>query len=109
MVYKDAGINVIALSVDNAEDTQALADGLRLGSAVQMLHSIDAHAVAAATGALIQEGDRTFLHATGFVLDPEGNVANAVYSSGPIGRLTASDVLKKVVFEKAMRAKNSAG
>jgi len=29
---------------------------------------------------------------------------NAVYSSGSIGRLTANDILKKVIFEQARAA-----
>ena len=64
-----------------------------------MGHSLDAPAVAEATGANMQQGDRVFLHATGFLLDPEGNVNTSVFSSGPIGRFTANDVLKKVAFE----------
>ena len=35
-----------------------------------------------------------FLHATGFLLDPEGVVDIAVYSNGAIGRLTADDSLQ---------------
>lgn len=37
--------------------------------------------------------DGTYLHATGFLLDPNGKVDIAVYSSGAIGRLTATDSL----------------
>lgn len=101
LVLKNAGIKVYSVSVDSAEETQSLHDGLRIGY-VNMLHSVDPHAVAEATGAMIQEGDNVFLHATGFLLDPDGAVSNSVYSSGPIGRLTASDVIKKVAFGKLM-------
>ena len=108
LLLRQAGITVYSLSVDDAEQTQSLHDGLRIGY-VNMLHSVDAHVVAAATGAMIEDGERVFLHATGFLLDPEGNISNSVYSSGPIGRFTASDVLKKVAFgqlliEKAKKA-----
>ena len=98
MLLRSLGINVYALSVDDGPTTQQLADGLRIGY-VQMGHSLDAPAVAEATGANMQQGDRVFLHATGFLLDPEGNVNTSVFSSGPIGRFTANDVLKKVAFE----------
>ncbi len=101
LVLREAGITVYSASVDDAETTKALKDGMRIGY-VNMLHSVDAHAVAEATGAMIQEGDRVFLHATGFMLDPEGNVSAAVYSNGPIGRFSASDILKKMAFEKLM-------
>ncbi len=107
LLLRDAGISVFSLSVDDAEETQKLHDGLRI-SHITMLHSVDAHAVADSTGAMLQDGDRTFLHATGFLLDPQGVISNAVYSSGPIGRFTANDILKKVAWEKLMleRAKS---
>jgi len=44
------------------------------------------------TGAFFQP-EKSFLHATGFIIDPQGKVVVAVYSSGPIGRLTATDCL----------------
>ena len=100
MLLRDLGVTVVAASVDSVDDTQALADGLRLRF-VRMLAQLDGPAVAKDTGAYLQTGDRTFLHATGFLLDPSGEIVNAVYSTGPIGRLTANDVLKKVVFEQA--------
>lgn len=36
---------------------------------------------------------------TGFLVNPEGTIINAVYSTGPIGRFTASEILRKVRFE----------
>jgi len=100
------GVNVIAASVDPIDEVQRLNDGLRLRF-VQLVGEIDGPAVADATGAALQTGDRTFLHATGFLLDPSGAVVNSVYSSGPIGRFTANDILKKVLFEQRARAKAS--
>lgn len=94
------GVKVVAASVDSVEKTAALGDGLRVGY-VQMVGEIDGPAVAESTGANLQTGDRTFLHATGFVTNPEGKVVQSVYSSGPIGRFTANDVLKWVSFVQA--------
>ena len=94
-----ADITVVAASVDSIENVAALKEGLRVG--FPMFAEIDAHAVAASTGAMIQTGDRTFLHATAFLLNPQGQVVNSLYSSGPIGRFTASDILRKVLFERA--------
>jgi hypothetical protein len=104
MLLKQEGIAVVAASVDSVEEASDLAGGLRLRYA-QVLAGLDGPAVASATGAAIQTGDRTFLHATGFLLKPDGGIVNSVYSSGPIGRFTANDVLKKVVFEKFMANK----
>lgn len=99
-VLKLLGVTVVAGSVDTVEETADLAKGLRLRY-VQMLAELDGPQVAEATGAFLQTGDRTFLHATGFFLAPDGRILNAVYSSGPIGRFTANDILKKTVFEQA--------
>ena len=94
MLLRDLGITVVAASVDSVDYTRALADGLRLRY-VTMLAELDGAAVAEATGAFLQTGDRTFLHAAGFLVDPSGEIVNAVYSTGPIGRFTANDILKK--------------
>ena len=58
-------------------------------------------AVAESTGASMQTGDRTFLHATGFLINPEGKIATAVRASGPIGRVTPSEILRTVIFARS--------
>lgn len=55
-------------------------------------HSADARAIAAATGAFVND-EPLHLQSTGFVLAPDGTVITAVYSSGAIGRLVPEDVL----------------
>jgi peroxiredoxin len=87
---------VVALSVDDRATTQALVDGLRIES-YPVLHSADAQQIHELTGAFI-ETERGFLHATGFLLRPDGKVAQAVYATGPIGRLTPLDTLKVLEF-----------
>ena len=99
-MFKKLGVNVVAASVDGIDRTATLAEGLRL-SFVQMVSELDAAVVAEQTGAAYNSGDREFLHATGFLLDPEGVVSVSVYSSGPIGRFTANDTLKKVLFDQS--------
>ena len=101
-LLNNLGIRVVAGSVDSVERTAELAAGLRLGY-VRAVAGLDALAVARSTGAFIQEGDRTFLHATAWLVDPSGIIVNAAYSTGPIGRFTAADVLKKVIFEQSKR------
>ena len=83
-------IRVVAASVDDELTTRELIT--KHGLHYPVGHSADAVAVAAATGAFVNP-DPTYLQSTGFVLDPEGRVVIAVYSSGAIGRLTAEDVL----------------
>lgn len=90
-------MRVAAASVDPIDNVRSLREGLRVG--FPMYAEVDAAAVSAATGAHIHTGNKTFLHATGFLVNPEGTVINAVYSTGPIGRFTASEILRKVRFE----------
>lgn len=93
-----AGIKVVALSVDDEPTTAATIDKFKLGFPVG--HSADADQVATLTGAYVNETPR-YLQSTGFLLDPDGEVLNAVYSSGPIGRLVAEDVIGMVNYLKS--------
>jgi peroxiredoxin len=88
-------IKVVSLSVDGEATTKGTIEKYRLGFPVG--HSADADRVAAITGAYTNEAPR-YLQSTGFLLDPNGHVLNAVYSSGPIGRLVAEDVIGMVAY-----------
>ena len=57
----------------------------------------DARRVSAVTGAFF-EREKGYLHSTGFLIKPDGSVANAVYSTGSIGRLTAEDSLRVIDY-----------
>jgi hypothetical protein len=45
--------------------------------------------------------DKKFIHATGFLVRPDNTIEVACYSSGPIGRFVAQDVLRLVRFYKS--------
>jgi len=53
---------------------------------------MDAKEFANMTGAFF-DADKGFIHPTGFIIRPDGTLEDAVYSTGPIGRLTAADTL----------------
>ena len=93
--FADFGILVAALSVDDEATTQDLiaTHGLRF----PVGHSADAHAVAAATGAFVND-DPVYLQSTGFILDPSSRVIVSVYSSGAIGRLVPDDIIGLVRY-----------
>ncbi|HET7468216.1 MAG TPA: redoxin domain-containing protein [Gemmatimonadales bacterium] len=93
----ELGIGVAALSVDAESEAAALVTRLRLPFPVG--YGADPAAIAAATGAYV--GEARYLQSTGFVLDPEGRVELAVYSSGAIGRLVPDDVVGYVQYLKA--------
>jgi peroxiredoxin len=88
--FAQAGIKVVALSVDDEATTKELVEKHKLTFPVG--HSADAHAIGEATGAFVND-DPVYLQSTGFVLAPDGTVVTAVYSSGAIGRLVPEDVL----------------
>jgi peroxiredoxin len=86
----ELGIRVLAMSVDNEVDATRLVEKYGLDFAVG--YGIDADEIAASTGAYVNDSPR-YLQSTGFVLDPDGRVITAAYSSAAIGRLVAEDVV----------------
>ncbi len=86
----ELGAEVVALSVDTLEQAQQTVERQRLSFPV--LYGLDAHEVAEKFGASINE-DPLYIQATGFVLQPDGKIAVAVYSTGAIGRLVATDTI----------------
>ena len=95
----ELGIRAIALSVDNKTDAAALVEKHRLNFPVGF--GADADQIAGSTGAYVNDSPR-YLQSAGFVLDPNGRVITAVYSSGAIGRLVAEDVIG---FVRYLRSK----
>lgn len=94
----ELGIRVVAMSVDDETDASTLVEKHRLNFPVG--YRVDADRVAAATGAYVNDSPR-YLQSTGFVLDPDGRIITAVYSSGAIGRLVAEDVIGFVRYVKS--------
>lgn len=95
-------IKVTSVSVDDQKKTEALVEKYKLGFPVA--YGADAHAVSVATGAFVND-DPVYLQATGFVLNPEGRIVTAVYSTGAIGRLLPDDVLGLVRHLKSSSKK----
>ena len=93
--FAEIGILVAALSVDGEATTQNLI--AKHGLQFPIGHSADARAVAAATGAFVND-DPVYLQSTGFILDPSSRVVLSVYSSGAIGQLVPGDVIGLVRY-----------
>jgi peroxiredoxin len=83
---------ILALSAD----TQAEAWGTvqQLGLEFAVLYGLDPEAASRAIGCYTgsHEG-RPHIQPAAFILAPGGKIVHAVYSSGKVGRLTASDAL----------------
>jgi len=99
-----AGIRVAALWVDDEQTTAEFT--AKHGLTFPLGHSADARAVAALTGAFVNE-DPLYLQSAGFVLDPQGTVIVSVYSSGAIGRLVPEDVTGLVRYLREHAAASS--
>jgi len=90
--FRELGTAILALSADSRDDALSLVTALGLEFTVG--YGLDPEPVASAIGCYtgVREG-RPHLQPAAFVLDPDGNVVHAVYSSGKVGRLTARDAL----------------
>ena len=88
--FQKRGVLVAAASVDTLADAQKTVE--ELGLEFPMGYGLDAEDFATRFGAYY-EPKANYLHATGFLLKPDDTVQIAVYSTGPIGRLTTQDSL----------------
>jgi peroxiredoxin len=88
-------VRVVAASVDSADQTARLSEELGLHD-IEMASGLDADSVAASVGAYLDASREAFLQPTAFVLNPEGEVVQGLYSSAAMGRLAPYDVVKLV-------------
>ena len=95
------GVSVASVSVDDEATARELINKHHLTFPVG--HSADAGAIHDATGAFVNDNP-VFLQATGFVLDPAGDVIISVYSSGAIGRLMPDDVVGLINYVNSTHA-----
>lgn len=61
-------------------------------------YNLDPVGISRTTGAFY-DSEGGFLHAAGFIVSPDGRTAMAVYSTGPLGRLTPEDSLAWIKFK----------
>jgi peroxiredoxin len=95
--FRDKGIKIIGASTDSLEDAQKMVDRHKL--TFSLAYGMDTKEFANMTGAFFSD-EKGFIHATGFIIRPDGGVDDAVYSTGPIGRLTAADALMLIDHRK---------
>lgn len=93
-------VKIIAGSVDPIEKARETVD--KLGISYPVAHSLDAMEVSRITGAYY-DNERKFLHATGFLIRPDNKIDVVCYSSGPVGRFVAKDLLGLVKFYKKQK------
>lgn len=96
--FEKASITVVALSADPEAEARSTVE--EHGLELPVGYGLEAARIQARYGSYLG-GDRDYVQATGFVLDPAGRVQLAVYSSGAIGRLSAADVLGMIEHVRA--------
>ncbi len=89
--------------MDKLEDAQKMVERRKL--TFPLAYGMDAKKFAGMTGAFYDE-KKLFLHATGFIIRPDGTIEGAVYSTGPIGRLVAADALMLIDYLKTLASQN---
>jgi alkyl hydroperoxide reductase subunit AhpC len=89
--FEKRDIQVIAASADSWEKAIRTAEIYKLTFTIG--YGLDPAEVSALTGSFYS-AQENYLHATGFIISPEGKIEDAVYSSRSIGRLVAKDCLE---------------
>lgn len=93
-------IMVIAASVDPRENAREIIEKLALTYPIG--HGLNAEEISAMTGAYYHE-EKKFLQPTNFLIRPDKTIEVVSYSSGPIGRFVAKDVVRLVKSYKGKR------
>jgi hypothetical protein len=91
---EEENIGLAIGSAEPAEKVRKTVDKLGIHR-IPLAADLDPREISRRYGAFYDE-EKGFLHATGFLLLPGGKILNAVYSSGPIGRIMARDAINLV-------------
>lgn len=93
-------IGVIAASVVSIEDARETVKRYQISFKVG--YGLNAQEVSPKTG-VFYDGEKGYLHAAGFIIDPEEKIANAVYSTLAVGRLVVKDCLNLIDYFKQQK------
>lgn len=92
--YDEAEVQIVALSSDDEEGARSMKEEEDLSFPV--LYGVDVHEMEETLGTYVQHGDPEHLQPAQFILEPDGTMALACYSSGAVGRLSADEALEQV-------------
>ncbi|MBS3780351.1 MAG: redoxin domain-containing protein, partial [Desulfovermiculus sp.] len=98
--FRAENMGILAGSVDALPEAQKTVKELGLSFAVA--HGLDLDTIGQSLGGFF-ESEKRFLQPSGFLIRPTGTIEVASYSSGPIGRLKAADVLALTRYYKQNR------
>lgn len=92
--FDEADVQIVALSADDEEGARSMSEKEDL--AFPVLYGLDPDETRDTVGTYIEHGKRDHLQPAQFILEPDGSIALACYSSGAVGRLKADEVLERV-------------
>lgn len=93
--YTKDEVRLIAFSADDREHAREMQETHDISFAIG--YGVDAEAFARASGCYY-DPDEHYLHASGFILRPDGTIASAVYATGAVGRLRAEEALGQITY-----------
>jgi peroxiredoxin len=98
--FKERGISVIGLSVDPLDKAREIVEQTKLD--FPLAYGLKVPEDAERVGAWWDE-KRPMIQPSEFILGRSGKVLSATYSTGPIGRLRAEDVLTLLQYFDSQR------
>jgi peroxiredoxin len=98
--FEQLGVHIIAISADDVDEARQTVEKNHI--AFPVLYGADPHAAAATFGTHVATDEHgTYINSSGFIVDPDGSIVLAVYSSGAIGRIVAEDALGMIKYLQA--------
>jgi peroxiredoxin len=92
--FEENGADLVALSADDEEGARAMQD--HVDADFTVAYGVDVDEMEERLGLYVNRGERTHLQPAQLILDEEGRVRFASYSSGKVGRLEAEEALGQV-------------
>lgn len=92
--FRENDVRIIALSAEGEEGAERMVEKADLGFTV--LYGLDVDDMRDRLGLYVRKGEKTHLQPAQLIVDPEGKIEFASYSSGKVGRLSAEEALDEI-------------
>ena len=99
-IFEKEDIKIFAGSLDPLDKAKEAVE--KTNAEYPVAYGMDAIEISKITGAYYDK-DKKYLHPTGFLIRPDNTIDVACYSSGPLGRIVAKNVLGLVKFYKMQK------